>query len=146
QGICKRILKKSPELVMQKQTRQLYEFGPFRLNVDERLLMRDGRMTPLPPKVFDTLLVLVENSGRVVSKDELMQSLWPDTFVEESNLPQTTSQLRGARGEGAAAALYMEPIPKRGSGFVAGVQSLAFNAISREGAFAVTGHAPAPAA
>ena len=55
-----------PELIMLKQNKQLYEFGPFRLDADRRLLMRDGRMTPLPPKVFDTLLVLVENSGRVV--------------------------------------------------------------------------------
>jgi Tol biopolymer transport system component/DNA-binding winged helix-turn-helix (wHTH) protein len=130
---------------MQKQTRQLYEFGPFRLDVDERLLMRDGRMTPLPPKVFDTLLVLVENSGRVVSKDELMQSLWPDTFVEESNLTQNISQLRRALGDGAADAQYIETIPKRGYRFVAGVQSLAVNNMSAEEAIAVNGHAPAPA-
>jgi eukaryotic-like serine/threonine-protein kinase len=131
---------------MLKQTKQLYEFGPFRLDVDERLLMRDGRMTPLPPKVFDTLLVLVENSGRVVSKDELMQSLWPDTFVEESNLTQNISQLRRALGDGAAGAQYIETIPKRGYRFVAGVQSLAVNGVSAEEAIAVNGHAPAPAA
>jgi eukaryotic-like serine/threonine-protein kinase len=129
---------------MLKQTKQLYEFGPFRLDVDERLLMRDGRMTPLPPKVFDTLLVLVENSGRVVSKDELMQSLWPDTFVEESNLTQNISQLRRALSDGAADAQYIETIPKRGYRFVAGVQSLAVNGVSEE-AIAVNGHAPAPA-
>src|SRR5690348_17197820 len=107
---------------MHKQTRQLYEFGPFRLDVDERLLMRDGRMAPLPPKVFDTLLVLVENSGRVVSKDELMQSLWPDTFVEESNLTQNISQLRRALSDGTTGAKYIETIPKRGYRFVADVQ------------------------
>ncbi|HEU0178779.1 MAG TPA: winged helix-turn-helix domain-containing protein [Blastocatellia bacterium] len=107
---------------MRKQTKQLYEFGPFRLDVDERLLMRDGRMAPLPPKVFDTLLVLVENSGRVVSKDELMQSLWPDTFVEESNLTQNISQLRRALSDGTAGAQYIETIPKRGYRFVANVQ------------------------
>ena len=131
---------------MLKQNRQLYEFGPFRLDADERLLMRDGRMTPLPPKVFDTLLVLVENSGRVVSKDELMQSLWPDTFVEESNLTQNISQLRRALGDGAAGAQYIETIPKRGYRFVAGVQSLAVNGVSAEEAIAVNGHAPEPAA
>src|SRR5262245_36228096 len=108
---------------MLKQTRQLYEFGPFRLDVDERLLMRDGRMTPLPPKVFDTLLVMVENRGRVVSKDELMQSLWPDTFVEESNLTQNISQLRRALGDGTDGVKYIETIPKRGYRFVANVQS-----------------------
>jgi Tol biopolymer transport system component/DNA-binding winged helix-turn-helix (wHTH) protein len=130
---------------MLKETKQLYEFGPFRLDVDERLLMRDGRMTPLPPKVFDTLLVLVENSGRVVSKDELMQSLWPDTFVEESNLTQNISQLRRALGDGASDAQYIETIPKRGYRFVAGVQSLAVNGVSEEEVIAVNGHAPAPA-
>ncbi|HEY8460872.1 MAG TPA: winged helix-turn-helix domain-containing protein, partial [Blastocatellia bacterium] len=107
---------------MRKQTKQLYEFGPFRLDVGERLLMRDGRTAPLPPKVFDTLLVLVENSGRVVSKDELMQSLWPDTFVEESNLTQNISQLRRALGDGVAGAKYIETIPKRGYRFVANAQ------------------------
>jgi eukaryotic-like serine/threonine-protein kinase len=107
---------------MRKQTKQLYEFGPFRLDVEERLLMRDGRMAPLPPKVFDTLLVLVENSGRVVSKDELMQSLWPDTFVEESNLTQNISQLRRALSDGTTGAKYIETIPKRGYRFVADVQ------------------------
>ena len=130
---------------MLKQTRQLYEFGPFRLDVDERLLMRDGRMTPLPPKVFDTLLVLVENRGRVVSKDELMQSLWPDTFVEESNLTQNISQLRRALGDGAADAQYIETIPKRGYRFVAGVQSLAGADMSTAEAIAVNGYAPASA-
>ncbi|HEY9434363.1 MAG TPA: winged helix-turn-helix domain-containing protein [Blastocatellia bacterium] len=130
---------------MLKETKQLYEFGPFRLDVDERLLMRDGRMTPLPPKVFDTLLVLVENSGRVVTKDELMQSLWPDTFVEESNLTQNISQLRRALSDGASDAHYIETIPKRGYRFVAGVQSLAVNGVSEEDVIAVNGHAPAPA-
>src|SRR5262245_18604984 len=130
---------------MHKQTNQLYEFGPFRLDADERLLMRDGRMTPLPPKVFDTLLVLVENSGRVVSKDELMQSLWPDTFVEESNLTQNISQLRRALGDGAAEAQYIETIPKRGYRFVAGVQPLEVNGVSAEETVAVNGHAPVAA-
>jgi Tol biopolymer transport system component/DNA-binding winged helix-turn-helix (wHTH) protein len=137
---------------MLKRTKQLYEFGPFRLDVDERLLMRDGRLTPMPPKVFDTLLVLVENSGRVVSKDELMQSLWPDTFVEESNLTQNISQLRRALGD--ANAHYIETIPKRGYRFVAGVQhsahsghsgQAAVNGASPEENIAVNGHATAAA-
>ncbi len=83
--------------------------------------MRDGRTTPLPPKVFDTLLALVENNGRVMSKDELMRSLWPDTFVEESNLTQNISQLRRALGDGTAGAQYIETIPKRGYRFIASV-------------------------
>lgn len=131
---------------MRKQTKQSYEFGPFRLDVDERLLMRDGRMTPLPPKVFDTLLVLVENSGRVVSKDELMQSLWPDTFVEESNLTQNISQLRRALGDGAAGPQYIETIPKRGYRFVANVQLATVNGGSTDEAIAANGYAPVGAA
>src|SRR5262245_28533574 len=131
---------------MLKRTKQLFEFGPFRLDADERLLMRDGRMTPLPPKVFDTLLVLVENSGRIVSKDELMQSLWPDTFVEESNLTQNISQLRRALGDGAGDAQYIETVPRRGYRFVAGVRPLAVSGVSTGKAIAVNGHAPEPAA
>src|SRR5574341_933443 len=107
---------------MRKENQQSYEFGPFHLDTDERLLMRDGRVVPLPPKVFETLLALVKNSGRIVSKEELMQSLWPDTFVEESNLTQNISQIRRALGDGASEAQYIETIPKRGYRFVAPVQ------------------------
>src|SRR5262245_39880059 len=131
---------------MHKETNHLFEFGPFRLDAGERLLMRDGRITPLPPKVFDTLLVLVENSGRIVSKDELMQSLWPDTFVEESNLTQNISKLRGALGYGGGDAQYIETVRGRASRFVAGVRPLAVSGVSAEKAIAVNGHAPAPAA
>ena len=71
-----------------------YEFGPFRLDVTEPLLFRANVMVPLTPKTLDTLLVLVENSERLVEKDELMKRLWPDTFVEEANLAHHISQLR----------------------------------------------------
>jgi eukaryotic-like serine/threonine-protein kinase len=99
---------------MQIQFSELYEFGPFHLDVNERLLMRDGNVVPLSPKVFDTLLVLVQNSGRILGKDELMQMIWPDTFVEESNLTQNISQIRRALGDGK----YIETIPRRGYRFV----------------------------
>lgn len=104
--------------------KQLYEFGPFLLDTDERLLMREGRTVPLPPKVFDTLMALVENSGRIIGKDELMQLLWPDTFVEESNLTQNISQLRRALSDGNGDAQYIETIPKRGYRFAIGVKSV----------------------
>lgn len=107
---------------MHKQIKQFYEFGPFHLDMDERLLMREGRVVPLSPKVFDTLLVLVENSGRILGKDELMQTLWPDTYVEESNLTQNISQIRRALGNAASESQYIETIPKRGYRFVAPVQ------------------------
>ena len=107
---------------MQHQVNQLsgrlYRFGAFLLDADEKLLTRDGKLAPLSPKVFETLLLLVENSGRVVSKDELMQTLWPDTFVEESNLTQHISQIRKTLGDGE----WIETIPKRGYRFAAEVQ------------------------
>ena len=71
-----------------------YEFGPFRLEVDERRLTKHGSAVPLRTKVFDTLCVLVEHSGRLLTKHELMQSIWPDTVVEENNLNHNISTLR----------------------------------------------------
>lgn len=103
---------------MQNQINHLYRFEPFLLDANERLLMRDGKVVPLPPRVIDTLLILVENSGRVLEKDELMQTLWPDVSVEESNLTQNISQIRRALGEGD----WIETIPKRGYRFAAQVQ------------------------
>jgi DNA-binding winged helix-turn-helix (wHTH) protein len=74
--------------------KRVYEFGRFRLDADERLLERDGNPLPLTPKLFDTLLLLVKNGGHLMSKDELMKKLWPDSFVEEVNLSQNVSRLR----------------------------------------------------
>src|SRR5579862_2668348 len=98
---------------------RVYRFGAFRLNVEERLLERDGRIVPLTPKVFDTLLLLVENGGHVLGKTELMESLWPDSFVEESSLAQNISLLRRALGDTGGERQYIETIPKHGYRFVA---------------------------
>jgi DNA-binding winged helix-turn-helix (wHTH) protein len=76
-----------------------YRFGEFTLDADQRILLREGKPLALAPKVFDTLLILVENSGRIVTKEELMSRLWPDTFVEEGNLPYNIKQLRKSLGE-----------------------------------------------
>lgn len=103
---------------MSYQLNHSYRFTPFLLLPTERLLLRDGRVVPLAPKVLETLLLLVENSGQILSKEELMQSLWPDTFVEESNLTQNISQIRKALGAGE----WVETIPKRGYRFAAEVQ------------------------
>src|SRR6266550_4326319 len=73
-----------------------YEFGEFRLDAAQRLIFRAGRPVPLAPKVLETLLALVERGGMLVTKDELMARLWPDTFVEEANLTQNIFQLRNA--------------------------------------------------
>jgi len=98
---------------------QSYEFGRFSLNTAERVLLREGEPVPLTPKVFDILVVLVENGGRVVEKDDLMKRVWPSTFVEEGNLTQNISLLRKALGEGPNGVQFIETVPRRGYRFVA---------------------------
>jgi DNA-binding winged helix-turn-helix (wHTH) protein/Tol biopolymer transport system component len=102
---------------MSKETKQFYEFGPFRVFPDKLLLLRDNQPVPLPPKAFETLLVLVRHSETVVLKDHLMESLWPDTFVEESNLAQNIFVLRKTLGATAADQRYIVTIPGRGYRF-----------------------------
>ena len=81
---------------MTKQNRQVFEFGPFRLIPQEHQLLSDGKPVPLTPKSFDLLRVLVENSGHLVEKGELMNLIWPDSFVEEANLSVKMSEVRRA--------------------------------------------------
>lgn len=100
---------------------KIYSFGSYQLDMSEYSLKRDNTVIPLPPKILETLLVLVENRERVISKDELMQTLWPDTFVEENNLTQNISQLRRALGNDASAVDYIKTVPKRGYKFIAEV-------------------------
>lgn len=100
--------------------RSTYEFGPFRLDVAEQQLLRDGRVLPLTPKVFDVLRVLVESSGHLVEKEKLMAEVWPDSFVEEGALSRSVSILRKTLGENGSKE-YIETAPKRGYRFVAPV-------------------------
>ena len=104
---------------MDQQDNQSYEFGRFRLKVAERVLLREGELVPLTPKVFDILVTLVENGGQVVAKDDLMKRVWPNTFVEEGNLTQNISLLRKALGETPGGAQFIETVPRRGYRFVA---------------------------
>jgi len=104
------------------QSKEFYEFGPYRLYPATRVLFRDGANVPLTPKVLDTLKVLVENAGQPVSKEELLRSVWPDTFVEESNLAQNVSVLRKALRAAPGSGVYIETIAKRGYRFVAAVR------------------------
>src|SRR6266850_2852406 len=99
--------------------RHLYSFGPFELDTVEQVLRRNGQPLPLKPKVFDLLVVLVENSGRVVCKDELMKQVWAGTFVEEGNLAVSMVKLRQALGESHNERRYIETVPRRGYRFVA---------------------------
>ena len=99
----------------------LYEFGPFRVDAQRHILLRDGRTIPLAPKVFETLLALVRSDGRILKKNELMEVIWPDTFVEESNLAQHVFLLRKVLGEGKGEHRYIVTVPGVGYRFVAEV-------------------------
>lgn len=109
---------------MSSPTKQLYEFGPFRLDPSEHTLWRDGCSVQLRPKVFDILLVLVERHGHLVEKEELMRAIWPEQFVEEGNLNKNISMLRQALVEGGGNVSYIETVPKRGYRFTADVTTV----------------------
>ena len=104
---------------------RIYEFGPFRIDARERVLLREGKTVPLTPKAFDTLLVLVESDGQVVDREVLMERVWPDSFVEEGNLKVTVFKLRKALGEAGGDGQYIETVPRRGYRFTATVQKIA---------------------
>src|SRR5215472_5535554 len=108
---------------MLNSDKHLYDFGPFRLDLRERVLLREGIYVPLPPKTLDTLVVLIEHSGRIVEKGELIRLIWPDTFVEDVTLAKNVSMLRKVLGE-SEGCRYIDTIPKRGYRFVAEVRVL----------------------
>lgn len=106
------------------QDKRFYIFGVFRIDVTERVLLNEKGSVPLTPKAFDLLLFLVENSGHILEKEELMKQVWPDSFVEENNLAQNISTLRKALGPGGAK--FIETVPKRGYRFGAEVRETGF--------------------
>jgi len=101
---------------------EIYDFGPFRLDVGERALLRDAQPVALTPKAFETLVVLVQHSGHLVGKDEVLERVWHDTIVEESNLNVIIHTLRKALGDDRRESKYIETISKRGYRFVAAVK------------------------
>ena len=109
---------------MAASNKQIYVFGDWRLDPTEHLLSHKGTPIPLTPKVFDTLLLLVENSGRLVTKEEFMKRVWPDAFVEDLALVQNISQIRKAlaTSSGAENGALIETVPKRGYRFLPTVQ------------------------
>jgi serine/threonine protein kinase/tetratricopeptide (TPR) repeat protein len=109
---------------MTLQTLHFYAFGPFRLDSEKRVLVRDGTPVPLTPKATEILLVLVERAGHMVDKDDLMKRVWPDAFVEEGNLNKNIFLLRKLLGEWAGGREYIETVPKRGYRFVAPVSDV----------------------
>lgn len=98
-----------------------YLFDEFTVDCDQKVLLRNGSPLPLAPKVFDTLLILVDNNGRLVEKDELIKQLWPNTFVEESNLTFNIQQVRKILGDNAREPRFIETVAKRGYRFIAEV-------------------------
>src|SRR5215212_11137593 len=127
---------------MSEHERHLYEFGPFRLDASERLLLRAGARVPLSEKAFDTLLALVRRGGRLASKEELMAEVWPDAFVEENNLDKSISAIRQALGEKPSAPEYVETVRGRGYRFVAHVSEVR----GEDSGLVTEGHSNAPGA
>lgn len=106
----------------QLKAKHLYEFGTYRLDAVERVLLRDGQPVTLPPKDLETLLVLVERAGHIVEKEELLEKVWPGVFVEEGNLARHIFNLRQVLGDSPDGRKYIETIPKRGYRFVTAVR------------------------
>src|SRR5512138_1219029 len=109
---------------MSKQIKHFYEFGGFRLDLTERLLLRDETVVSLSPKAFEMLIILVQNGGHLLSKEELMRAVWADTVVEENNLDKTISALRKTLGENGAARKYIETVRGRGYRFTLEVREV----------------------
>ena len=107
---------------MSEQSRRFYEFGSFSVHATRRLLLRNGAPIPLEPKVLETLIALVENPGRILTKDELLKQVWGDTIVEEGGLTRNISILRKALGERPGHHEYIVTAPGRGYQFVAHVR------------------------
>jgi len=104
-----------------------YEFGPFRVDPEKQVLLRDGVLIPLAPKAFEMLVVLLRRSREVVTKDELLTAIWPDSFVEEANLSQNIFLLRKALGDTGDERRYIVTLPGRGYQLAAQVRTLTQN-------------------
>src|SRR5262249_34543791 len=109
---------------MSRQVNYFYEFGPFRLDPKEHTLLRRGQPIPLRPKVFDILLVLIENRGHLVDKEQLMSLVWTEHFVIDGNINKNISIISRAFGESDNGQQFIETVPKRGYRFIADVRQV----------------------
>src|SRR5271156_2752804 len=109
---------------MVTEPKVLYEFGPFRVDPEKQVVLREKYPVAISPKVFETLLILVRRSREVVSKDDLMKALWPDAFVEEANLSQNIFMLRKALGDTPEDRRYIVTLPGRGYRFAEQVRTI----------------------
>lgn len=112
-------------MAIPQPTKRFYEFGPFRINSIQRVLLREGEVVVVTPKQFDLLLLLVENHGRVVEKERLIEEIWPETAVEEGNLTTNIYMLRKVLGEDINGQQYIQTLPRRGYRFVGEVREVA---------------------
>jgi TolB-like protein/DNA-binding winged helix-turn-helix (wHTH) protein/Flp pilus assembly protein TadD len=103
-------------------SRAIYDFGPFRLESGQHLLLRDGQPVAIPPKAFEILTALLDQRGALISKEDLQNRVWPNTFVDENNLTQQISLLRRILGESPEQPQYIETVPRYGYRFIAQVQ------------------------
>src|SRR6185503_3646665 len=104
--------------------KRYYTFGPFRIDVALSRVERGDGVVPIPPKAFDLLLLLARNPDRIVPKNELIETLWPNTFVEDANLTQHIYTLRRALGDRPDGEPYIESLPRRGYRLAAAVREL----------------------
>ena len=109
---------------MNTDPKVVYEFGPFRMDPDKQVLLRDGQLIAVTPKAFETLLVLVRRGREVVSKEELLKEVWPDSFVEEANLSQHIFKLRKALGDTLEGEHYIVTLPGRSYRFAVPVRTI----------------------
>lgn len=118
--------RRKPGLSMSLNKKEIYEFGDFRLDVDERTIERidGGQVEPLPAKTFDALVLLVRKQGHLVSKDEFLAHVWPDTIVEENNLEKRVHRLRQFLGVTDSGRKHIETVRGHGYRFVAPVDKL----------------------
>ncbi len=128
-------------LAMGRPAKHFFEFGPFHVDPAERVLLRNGKPLSLTPKAFETLLVLVQNSGHLLTKDELLNTVWPGTFVEEATLAQNIFTLRKFLGDSPEGHQYIQTVPKLGYRFIAEVKEVP----ERPGAELTIAAAPSPA-
>src|SRR5262245_51022039 len=110
--------------------RTIYEFDDFRVDTGQFFLIKAGQTIPITPTVFRILLVLLEHAGQMVTKEDLMKSVWPDCFVEAGNLNRNVSTLRKALDEKPSDHRYIETIPKTGYRFVAPVRSMSYQPVT----------------
>ena len=110
---------------MRNQVKHFYEFGPFRLDKEKRRLMKDGEPVHLSPKAIEALMVLLQNAGKLLERDDLMRAVWAESFVEDANLTVAISNLRKVLSQNGDSAEYIETIPRVGYRFVAEVREIA---------------------